>query len=145
MNAVEIDEMHHLIANKKKKFWIFKVLDRDSGKIIPWTASFSRGVAAVRPLIKKFEQMKDCVFFTDHWPGFRHALAKHRHVVGKDQTVRIERDNSNTRDRLARMKRRTKVVSKKPEMVDISLRLWQAFEDPDMRSKHVETYLSLYN
>lgn len=65
--------------------------------------------------------------------------------MGKDQTVLIERDNSNTRHRLARIKRRTKVVSKKPEMIDLSLRLWRAFEDPELRSKHVKAYLSLYS
>lgn len=73
VKAVEINEMHHFIGNKKKKFWIFKALDRDSCKIIAWTTSYSRGVAAVRPLIMKFEQLKDCVFYTDRWRGFRLA------------------------------------------------------------------------
>ena len=58
-------------------------------------------------------------------------LPKNRHIIGKIYTVGIERNNSNTRHHLARFTRRTKLVSKKGEMVDLSLKLWQAFTLPE--------------
>jgi len=49
--------------------------------------------------------------------------------TGKDLTVPIEQDNSNIRRFLARFRRRTKVVSKVVEMVDLSLRIYHHFHD----------------
>ena len=49
--------------------------------------------------------------------------------TGKDLTVPIEQDNSNIRHFLARFRRRTKVVSKVVEMVDLSLRIDHHFHD----------------
>src|SRR5271170_7927696 len=49
--------------------------------------------------------------------------------TGKDLTVFIEQDNSNIRHFLARFRRRTKVVSKSEEMVDLSLRLYHHLHD----------------
>jgi insertion element IS1 protein InsB len=48
---------------------------------------------------------------------------------GKDLTFPIEQDNSNIRHFLARFRRRTKVVSKVAEMVDLSLRIYHHFHD----------------
>jgi IS1 family transposase len=58
------------------------------------------------------------------------VLPPQRHIIGKNGTVAIERDNSNTRHHLGRFTRRTKVVSKSPLMVDLSIRLWVAMADP---------------
>ena len=74
--------------------------------------------------------LRKCIFYTDDWKAFREVLPQRRHVIGKEHTVAIERDNSNTRHHLARFTRRTKVVSKKAEMVDVSLKLWQGLTDP---------------
>jgi hypothetical protein len=47
----------------------------------------------------------------------------------KTLTVPIEQDNSNIRHFPARFRRRTKVVSKVVEMVDLSLRIYHHFHD----------------
>jgi insertion element IS1 protein InsB len=57
---------------------------------------------------------------------FAAVLPPERHRIGKQYTVAIERDNSNTRHHLARFTRRTKVVSRLPHRVDITLRIWVA-------------------
>jgi insertion element IS1 protein InsB len=74
--------------------------------------------------------LKHCTFYTDNWDAFANVLPPERHVIGKAHTIAIEQDNSNTRHHLARMTRRTKVVSKRPEMIDLSLRLWCALTTP---------------
>ncbi|WP_461833243.1 IS1 family transposase [Desulfothermus sp.] len=56
-------------------------------------------------------------------------MDQQRHVIGKSETLTIERDNSNTRHHLGQMTRRTKVVSKKVETVYPSMKLWHALTD----------------
>jgi len=87
---------------------------------------------------------KDCTFYTDDWDAFAKVLPSERHVIGKTHTVDIERDNSNTRHHLARFTRRTKVVSKKDEMVDLTLKLWQALTMPDVFEQYQAVALSIY-
>jgi len=75
-------------------------------------------------LYNKLKRLKNCIFYTDNWDAFAKVLPKKRHVIGKSGTVGIERDNSNTRHHLGRFTRKTKVVSKCAEMVDLSIKLW---------------------
>jgi len=72
------------------------------------------------------KHLKGCIFYTDKWDAFSEALPPGRHIIGKEHTVCIERDNSNTRHHLGRFTRRTKVVSRKESMVDLTLRVWHA-------------------
>ena len=65
----------------------------------------------------------------DDWEGFHRLIPEDQLFTGKDLTVPIERDNSNIRHFLARFRRRTKVVSKTVEMVDLSLRLYHHLHD----------------
>ena len=85
-----------------------------------------RDTATFRRLYDKVKHLKSCIFYTDDWDAFAKVLPPERHVIGKAHTIDIERDNSNTRHHLGRFTRRTKVVSKKEEMVDLTLRIWHA-------------------
>jgi insertion element IS1 protein InsB len=51
-----------------------------------------------------------------------------QHVVDKAGTQLLEIDNANTRHRVARFTRRTKVVSRSEKMIDLTMRLWVYFE-----------------
>ena len=68
-------------------------------------------------------------FVTDDWDGYHRLIPEEQLFTGKDLTVPIEQDNSNIRHFLARFRRRTKVVSKCEEMVDLSLRLYHHLHD----------------
>lgn len=70
-------------------------------------------------------------FYTDDWEPYRVILPAERHVIGKSHTVAVEQDNSNTRHYSARMTRRTKVISKKVEMVDLSIRIQEYLRTPE--------------
>jgi len=61
--------------------------------------------------------------------GYHRLIPEEQLFTGKDLTVFIEQDNSNIRHFLARFRRRTKVVSKSEEMVDLSLRLYHHLHD----------------
>jgi insertion element IS1 protein InsB len=78
------------------------------------------------------KHLKNCLFFTDDGDAFAKILPKDGHVRGKSGTVRIERDNSNTRHHLGRMTRRRKVVSKKESMVYGAITLWCALTTPEI-------------
>lgn len=90
------------------------------------------------------KHLRECVFYTDRWEAFAEVLPPERHVVGKEHTVTIERDNSNTRHHLGRFTRRTKVVSKLESMVDLSIRLWRALQTPEVFAAFQRTALSIY-
>ena len=67
-----------------------------------------------------------------------------RHIAGKAHSIAIEQDNSNTRHHLGRMTRRTKIVSKKVEMLDASIKLWLALTEPDKFSRYQQQFLYIF-
>jgi IS1 family transposase len=85
-----------------------------------------------------------CTFYTDAWESFAEILPSERHVIGKSGTVTIEQNNSNTRHHLGRFTRRTKVVSKSKEMVDLTICLWSSLTKPKVFSEWQEKYAYIY-
>ena len=127
---------------KKRKFWIFKALNRARNKTVAWVTG-KRTKKNFKRLYKKFKHLKKCIFYTDDWKGFN-CLPKKRHVISKKETVAIERDNSNTRHHLARFTRKTKVVSKSEKMVNMSIKLWQNLTLPKFFSIFQARYMSVF-
>ena len=68
--------------------------------------------------------MEGRIFVTDDWEAYHRLIPENQLYTGKDLTFPIEQDNSNVRHYLARFRRRTKVVSKCPKMIDLTLRLY---------------------
>ena len=116
---------------KKTKLWLIKAVNRRTGRTIAWVHG-GRDSGTFRRLYDKVKHLKDCTFYTDAWDAFAEVLPPERHKIGKQHTVAVERDNSNTRHHLGRFTRRTKVVSKSPEMVDLSIRLCCAMTTPEV-------------
>ena len=76
--------------------------------------------------------MKGRTFVTDDWDACHRLIPEKQLYTGKDLTFPIEQDNSNVRHYLARFRRRTKVVSKCPKMVDLSLRLYHHLHNGEL-------------
>jgi insertion element IS1 protein InsB len=91
--------------------------------------------------------LKDVVklFYTDDWEVYRKIIPKERHIIGKQHTIGIEQNNSNVRHYLARMTRRTKVVSKSIEMINISLLIACNFNEYNGYEKYQNIFLSFFN
>ena len=68
--------------------------------------------------------LEGLVFITDNYEAYHRIIPEDQLFTGKDLTFPIEQDNSDVRHHLARMTRKTKVVSKSINMVDI-LRIFQ--------------------
>ena len=128
---------------KKNKLWIIKALDRGSRRLVAWVLG-SRSAATFKKLYAKVSHLTECKYFTDDWDAFAKILPKDRHVIGKSGTVAIEQDNSNTRHHIGRMTRKTKVVSKTVEMVDMTLKLWCALTNQDTYTLFQERALSTF-
>ena len=103
-----------------------------------------RDIATVKRLYAKVEHLKTCTFYTDAWEAFANVLPPDRHVIGKEHTITIEHDNSNTRHHLGRMTRRTKVVSRSEHMVEASLKLWLALTEPETFQVYRNTFASIF-
>ena len=103
-----------------------------------------RDTATFQRLYNKVKHLTNCTFYTDNWDAFVKVLPPERHVIGKANTIAIEGDNSNTRHHLGRFTRRTKVVSKSENMVDTTLKLWQALTLPKTFSSLQALALSIY-
>ena len=128
---------------KKRKLWVIKAYDRAKNEMIAWVTG-SRSAKTFRRLYEKVKHLKGCTFYTDSWDAFSKVLPKAKHVIGKQHTVAIERDNSNVLNDLARFTRRTKVVSKSEKMVNNTLRLWQAFQTSNLFSVLQKIILSIF-
>ena len=63
----------------------------------------------------------------------------------RTRTFGIESDHANIRHFLARFRRRTKVISKKQEMVDLSLRLHHYYHEPENFALLAATSLSIFS
>jgi insertion element IS1 protein InsB len=85
-------------------------------------------------------------FITDDWEGYHRLIPADQLYTGKHLTYPIEHDNSNIRHYIARFRRRTKVVSKLKEMVDLSLRLYHYLHD-ELKNflALVTTFRSIFN
>ena len=103
-----------------------------------------RDAATFQRLYDQVKHLTTCILYTDDGEAFAHVLPPERHIIGKAYTHAIERDHSNTRHHLARMTRKTKVVSKSKEMVHASLKLWCALSVPAIFAKYQEMFLSLF-
>ena len=128
---------------KKNKLWLIKAIDRRTRRTVAWVLG-GRDTKTFRRLYNKVKHLKDCTFYTDDWDAFAKVLPSERHIIGKAHTIDIEHDNSNTRHHLGRFTRRTKVVSKKDFMVDLTLRIWHAVTVGDYFERLQGVALSIY-
>jgi insertion element IS1 protein InsB len=128
---------------EKNKLWVIKAIDRRRRRTVAWVLG-GRDSATFQRLYDKVKHLTNCTFYTDNWDAFSQVLPPERHIIGKAHTIDIEHDNSNTRHHLGRFTRRTKVVSQKEDMVDLTLKLWQALTDESIFQLFQNTALAIY-
>ena len=116
-----------LPKKKSEKLWIWRAYDPIARRTIAWVLG-GRDDATCKKLLDKIG-LQGKTFVTDDWAGYQRLIPEDQLFTGKDLTVSIEQDNSNIRHFVARFRRRTKVVSKVVEMVDLSLRVYHHFHD----------------
>ena len=124
--VLELDEMWHYIKNKKNKLWIWKALDRNTGHLIDWECG-DRSTETLEKLTTRLVVLDVQVFYTDKWHAYETLLPASKHVQTKTETHRIERNNCLMRHWFSRFKRKSIIVSKSVEMVDLTIALFARF------------------
>jgi insertion element IS1 protein InsB len=112
-----------LRRKKTRKLWIWKALERATGRLIDWECG-DRDRVTLERLLGRLEPWGVRLFCTDDYAPYDAALPAGRHYVGKDQTQLIESNNARQRHWFARFRRRTCVVSRSVEMVEATMALF---------------------
>ncbi len=112
-----------LRPKKASKLWIWKALERGTGRLIDWECG-DRDQATLERLLGRLEPWGVRLFCTDDYAPYDAALPAGRHYVGKDQTQRSESNNARQRHWFARFRRRTCVVSRSVAMVEATMALF---------------------
>ena len=123
---VELDEMWHYLGSKKNKLWIWKAYRRETGELIDWECG-GRDKATFKRLIDRLLKWKVELFCTDNWAVYQEVIDEDRLFQGKTQTYYLEQNNGRQRHWYARFRRKSIVVSKTLEMVDLTMALFARF------------------
>ena len=78
-------------------------------------------------MLARLKLWKILLYCTDDYRPYERALPNGRHYIGKDQTYRIEQNNSRQRHWFARFKRRCVVVTRSLLMLELTMRLFATF------------------
>jgi IS1 family transposase len=124
--VMELDEVWHFVRRKACKVWIWLAFCRDTGQLVDWQCG-PRDQETLGHLLARLTAWKVQLYCTDSYICYDQALPVGRHFMGKEETWRLEQIHSRLRHWLARFRRRTVVVSKSVEMVDLSIALFARF------------------
>jgi IS1 family transposase len=115
-----------LSQKKRRKLWIWKALDRDTGQLVDWECGH-RDQAALKRLVDRLAQWDITLYCTDTWAPYAAVLPPEKLVQSKATTHAIERNHCRQRHWFGRFKRQSIIVSKAKEMVDLTMALFARF------------------
>ena len=124
--VLELDEMWHYIQNKKNKLWIWKALDRNTGHLLDWECG-NRDKDTLEKLTARLTVLNVEMYYTDKWHVYETVLPASKHIQTKAETHQIERNNCTMRHGFGRFKRKSIIISKSVEMVDLTIALFARF------------------
>ena len=131
-----------LRQKKSARLWVWRAYDVDQRRTVAWVLG-GRDDATCRRLIDKVG-VAGRTFVTDDWEGTHRVIPPEQLFTGKDLTFPIEQGNSLVRHCLARLHRRTKVVSRCRTMPGLSLRLMHHLQDPANHAAYARKFASIF-
>jgi len=78
-------------------------------------------------MLGRLQQWNVKVYFADHWEAYTELIPKDLLIQTKAETHGVERDNFGQRHWFARFRRKTCVVSRSLQMVDLIMSLYAKF------------------
>lgn len=120
--------------DQKNKLWIWKTYDSYRGYFIDWECG-GRDQAILEKLLSRLEKHKSIFYFTDGYEAYKSLIPQIKLFQGNNGTHGIERNNCRQRHWFACFKRKSIVVSKSTQMMDLIMALFAAV--------HVNKTLSL--
>jgi insertion element IS1 protein InsB len=124
--VIELDEMWHYLKKKRQKLWIWKAFDPDSGKLLDWECG-GRDKVTLKKMVDRLAQFNVKVYCADNLATYASVIPKDKLVQSKARTHAIERNHCRQRHWFGRFKRRSIIVSKSKEMVDLTMALFARF------------------
>ena len=114
---VEADELWSFVGNKGNPGWTWYAMDKDWGIIVAW----HNGKRTDHDFLQLSDNMKNIPitrYYTDNWGSYSKYLPEEKHVIGKDNTWKIERKNLNFRTHRKRLNRKTICYSRNEQVHD---------------------------
>jgi len=124
--VLELDEMWHYLTRKRRKLWIRKVLDRDTGQLLDWECG-RRDKTTLKTLVKRLAQWDVQRYGTDQWAASAAVIPQDQLVQSNTTTHDIERNHCRQRLWFGRFKRKSIIVSKSTELVDLKMALFAKY------------------
>ena len=119
----ELDEMWSYVRCKSHPRWLWHAIDHHTGKVLAY--AFGRRQDAVflqlKALLKPFGITR---YYTDGWGAYDRHVEPDQHMVGKENTQKIESKHIRLRTRIKRLVRRTICFSKTERMHDLVIGLF---------------------
>lgn len=101
--ATEWDEFWSYVGSKKQPRWTWYLTEKNTGVILAWQNG-RRQDRVLHKLLDKVAHLPIWLCYTDDWAAYHRLFPKeYLHIVGKDETWRIERKNLNFRTHIKRL------------------------------------------
>ncbi len=110
---------------KKTKVWIWKAYCRDTNQLIDWECG-GRDNDTFSKLYERLRRWDVKVYFSDHWRAYSDLIPEELLIQTKAETHLIESNNFPQRHWFARFRRKTCVVSRSLEMIELTTMLYAA-------------------
>jgi IS1 family transposase len=124
--VLQRDEMWHYLKKKRHKLWIWKALDRDTGQLLDWACG-RRDKKTLKKMVDRLAQWDVTLYCTDKWATYASVIPQNTLVQSKATTHDIERNHCRQRYWFGRFKRKSIIVSKSKEMVELTMALFAKF------------------
>ena len=130
--ALELDEMWHYLKTKRHKLWIWKALDRDTGQLLDWECG-RRDKRTLKKMVDRLAKWNVTMYCTDKWATYASVIPQDKLVQSKATTHDIERNHCRQRHWFGRFKRKSIIISKSKEMVDLTMAFSRSFGSMETR------------
>jgi insertion element IS1 protein InsB len=124
--VLELDEMWHDLKQKRRKLWIWKALDRETGQLLDWACG-RRDQVTLQKMVDRLATWEVNMFCTDKWGTYASVIPPDKLVQSQATTHDIERKHCRQRHGCGRFKHKSIMVSKSKEMVDLTMALFAKF------------------
>jgi insertion element IS1 protein InsB len=124
--VLELDEMWHYLKSKRRKLWIWQVLDRDTGQLLNWECG-RRDKTPLKKLVDRLARWDVTFYCTDHWQVYAAVIPPERLVMSKADTDETERNHGRQRHWFGRFKHKSIMISQSKAMVDLTMALFAKF------------------
>jgi len=113
----EMDEFWSFVETKSNQRWTWYAMDKNSGIVLAWHNG-KRTNDDCKALLALLSDIPINSYYTDDWGAYSSLLPQNKHVIGKDQTWKIERKNLNFRTHIKRLNRKTICYSRDTSVHD---------------------------